>query len=99
MVRRHIIPIALFVFAVLLWWTYESTRPIPGVEGKGDVSDWIPWVSLAGSITSLLTGMVTLSPDHAPRGAFFATSAAWPRAIVPSGQVGVRQLAMQRVWS
>jgi len=61
MVRRHIIPIALFVFAVLLWWTYESTRPIPGVEGKGDVSDWIPWVSLAGSITSLLTGMVTLS--------------------------------------
>ncbi len=31
----------------------------PGVEAKGP-QDWVPWVSLAGSMVSLATAIVTL---------------------------------------
>jgi purine-cytosine permease-like protein len=58
--RRSFSIAAFFVLAVLLWWVYTSTRLPPGVETKGP-SDWIPWVSLAGSIVSLITGLITLA--------------------------------------
>jgi len=60
MLHRPLIIILLFLTAILLWWAFESTRPIPGIESKGSAEDWIPWVSLAGSVVSLLTGIVTL---------------------------------------
>jgi hypothetical protein len=51
----------LFIVSALLWWAYVATSLPPGVESKGDSSDWIPWLSLAGAIVSFLTGLVTLS--------------------------------------
>lgn len=57
--RRPIVVIALFVLAAALWWIFQATRLPPDVESKGP-QDWIPWVSLAGSIVSLTTGLITL---------------------------------------
>jgi purine-cytosine permease-like protein len=57
--RRPLIVTLFFVLAALLWWVYDSTRLPPGVEAKGP-GDWIPWISLAGSIVSLTTGLITL---------------------------------------
>jgi hypothetical protein len=45
--------------AVLLWWIYDSFRLPPGVEGKGP-QDWLPWISLAGAVLSLITGLIGL---------------------------------------
>jgi hypothetical protein len=59
MLRRPLVIIALFIVAAVLWWGYENTRLPPGVEAKG-AQDWIPWISLAGSVVSLITGLVTL---------------------------------------
>jgi hypothetical protein len=51
--------IAAFVLALVLWLVYLKTTLPAGVEAKGP-SDWLPWLSLAGSIVSLLTGIVGL---------------------------------------
>jgi hypothetical protein len=61
MVRWPLIVAALLVLAAVLLWLFLETRPIPGVEPKGDAAVWMPWVTLAGSIVSLLTAMVTLA--------------------------------------
>jgi hypothetical protein len=45
----------------LLWWAYFATRLPPGLEPKGEPSEVIPWLSLAGSIVSLITGLVALA--------------------------------------
>jgi hypothetical protein len=60
MPRKPVIIALFFVAAILLWWVFEITRPLPGVESKGGPESWIPWLSLAASIVSLLTGIVTL---------------------------------------
>lgn len=57
--RRTAVVIGLFVLAVVLWWIFQSTRLPPDVESKGP-QDWLPWVSLAGSVVSLVTAFVTL---------------------------------------
>jgi purine-cytosine permease-like protein len=59
MLRRPIVIVALLVLAAVLWWVHQSTRLPPGVETKGP-QDWVPWVSLAGSIASFATALVTL---------------------------------------
>jgi hypothetical protein len=61
MVRWPLIVAALLVLAAIRLWLFLATRPIPGVEPKGDPATWLPWVSLAGSIVSLLAGLVTLA--------------------------------------
>ena len=53
--------VLFFVLAALLWWTFEVTRPLPGLESKGGPESWTPWLTLAGSIVSLLIGMATLA--------------------------------------
>jgi purine-cytosine permease-like protein len=58
--RRPLVIAIFFVVAALLWWVYETTRLPPGIETKGP-NDWMPWISLSGSIISLVTGLVTLS--------------------------------------
>jgi hypothetical protein len=60
MFRRPLVIIGFFILTALFWWSYENTRLPPGIESKGP-QDWIPWVSLAGSIVSLIAGLVTLS--------------------------------------
>jgi hypothetical protein len=50
-----------FTAAVLLWWGYEITRLPVGVETKGGADEWIPWLSLAGAIVSLATGLASLA--------------------------------------
>ncbi|WP_426528471.1 hypothetical protein [Bradyrhizobium sp. McL0615] len=50
-----------FLLGALLWWTFQITKPLPGVEPKGGPESWMPWLSLAGSIVSLLTAIVTLA--------------------------------------
>jgi purine-cytosine permease-like protein len=57
--RRLLFIVLLFVLAAVLWWVFQSTRLPPGLESKGP-ENWMPWLSLAGSIVSLLTGVVTL---------------------------------------
>jgi hypothetical protein len=59
MLRRPLAIIAFFVLGAVLWWIYQHNRLPPGIEAKGP-QDWIPWVSLAGSIISLMTGSITL---------------------------------------
>jgi len=61
MLRRPLVIILFFVAAALLWWVFQITRPLPGVESKGGPESWMPWLSLAASIVSLLTGIVTLA--------------------------------------
>jgi hypothetical protein len=60
-VRRLSIILIPFIFSTLLFWAYEASRLPPGVESKGEPSELIAWVSLAGSIVSLITGVVTLT--------------------------------------
>jgi hypothetical protein len=72
MPRRPVVIAALFAVAALLWWLFEILRPIPGLETKGPAEDLIPWLTLAGSLVSLLTGIVSLSlkiaeARHRPR--------------------------------
>ncbi len=57
--RRPSFIVLLFILAAVLWWVFQSTRLPPGLESKGP-ENWMPWLSLAGSIVSLLTGVVTL---------------------------------------
>jgi hypothetical protein len=59
--RRLSIVLFLFILSALLWWAYVATTLPPGVESKGDASEVIPWLSLAGAIVSLLTGVATLA--------------------------------------
>jgi len=58
--RKPWVIVLLLVVAVVLWWVFQTTRLPPGVESKGGPESWMPWLSLAGSIVSLLTGTVTL---------------------------------------
>jgi hypothetical protein len=60
-VRRKSLILGLFVLSLLFWWAYLSTRLPPGLEPKGEPSEVIAWLSLAGSILSLITGLVTLA--------------------------------------
>jgi hypothetical protein len=50
---------AAFILSFALWLIYRRISLPPGVEAKGP-TDWLPWLSLAGSIVSLLTGIVGL---------------------------------------
>ena len=59
--RRKILILGLLILSPLLWWAYFATRLPPGLEPKGESSEVIPWLSLAGSIVSLITGLVTLA--------------------------------------
>jgi hypothetical protein len=59
MFRRPFLILAFFVVSGLLWWIHEATRLPSGVEAKG-APEWIPWISLIGSIVSLITGLITL---------------------------------------
>ena len=52
--------LVLLVVAAVSWWIYGSSRLPPGVESKGP-EDWLPWLSLAVSVVSLLTGLVGLA--------------------------------------
>jgi hypothetical protein len=49
-----------FVVSVCLWGVYLQIKLPSGVEAKGPADDILPWVTLAGSIVSLLTGLVGL---------------------------------------
>jgi hypothetical protein len=60
MLRKPVVIVLFFVAAALLWWMFAVTRPLPGVESKGGPESWMPWLSLAASIVSLLTGIITL---------------------------------------
>ena len=51
----------LFVVSALLWSAYEANRLPPGVEPKGESSELVAWLSLIGSIVSLITGLVGLT--------------------------------------
>jgi hypothetical protein len=59
-VRKPLVIISFFILAAVLWWYYESVRLPGGLEAKGAAQDWLPWVTLAGSVVSLMTGLVTL---------------------------------------
>ena len=59
--RRKILILAMLILNPLLWWAYFATRLPPGLEPKGELSEVIPWLSLAGAIVSLITGLVTLA--------------------------------------
>jgi hypothetical protein len=59
--RRLSIVLFLFILSALLWWTYDATTLPPGVESKGEASEVIPWLSLAGAVVSFLTALVTLA--------------------------------------
>ena len=61
MARRPLVILLFFILAALLWWVFQATRPVPGLESKGGPENWMPWLSLAGSVVSLLTGAVTLA--------------------------------------
>jgi hypothetical protein len=58
--RRYVSILAAFGVAALLWVAYLYTRLPAGVEAKGASDSILPWVTLAGSIVSLLTGIVGL---------------------------------------
>jgi hypothetical protein len=61
MLRRPWVIAFLFLLAILLWWVFEFTRPLPGLEPKGGPENWMPWISLATSVISLLTGIIALA--------------------------------------
>jgi hypothetical protein len=62
MIMLRVIQILFFfLLAALLWWAFQITKPLPGVEPKGGPESWMPWLSLAGSIVSLLTAIITLA--------------------------------------
>ncbi len=51
--------IVLAIIGLVALYFYATSRPPPGVEPKG-AEEWLPWVSLATGIVSLLGGLVTL---------------------------------------
>jgi hypothetical protein len=58
--RRYLWILVAFAVALFLWVVYLQTRLPPGVEAKGPADTILPWVTLAGSIVSLLTGLIGL---------------------------------------
>jgi hypothetical protein len=58
-VRSYLWIILAFVISAVLWTVYAHTKIPPNIEVKGP-TDWLPWISLAASIVSLLTGVVGL---------------------------------------
>jgi hypothetical protein len=61
--RRFFAILGLLILAGLLAWVYITTRLPPGIQVKGGAPDWLPWVSLAGSVVSFLTALVTLTVE------------------------------------
>lgn len=59
--RRPIVIVAFFLLSAGLLWLYFHLRLPPGVEAKGGADSLVPWISLAGSFVSLLTGFATLA--------------------------------------
>ena len=61
MLRKPLVIFLLFLLALFFWWVFQTSRPLPGVEPKGGGPDaWMPWVSLATSVVTLITGIVGL---------------------------------------
>jgi hypothetical protein len=59
--RKPLIIVFFFLLAAFLWSVFQITRPVPGIEPKGGPESWMPWVSLAASVVSLFTGIVTFA--------------------------------------
>lgn len=60
---RYVYLLVLFIASFLLWLAYLETRLPHGVEAKGPNDSFLPWVTLAGSIISLCTGLVGLGSE------------------------------------
>ena len=58
--RRFAVIVGLFILGGFLLWVFFQTRLPPGAESQGPES-WAPWIALAASVVSLLTGIVTLA--------------------------------------
>jgi hypothetical protein len=57
--RKNVWIALAFVLAAVFWAIYLHFRLPVGIEAKGP-TDWMPWISLAASVVSLLTGIVGL---------------------------------------
>jgi purine-cytosine permease-like protein len=55
---RRVVILALFIVGALLWWIYDTNKLPPGVQSKGP-EDWMPWLSLLGSVVAIVSGVVT----------------------------------------
>src|SRR4029077_13172939 len=94
------------ITAVMTQLTSEHERVAGGDQGIPSLID--TWVSLGaleaggernrGLYVLKSRGMSHSNRDHAPRGAFFCASVEEARGGDPSGWIGVKQLAVQRVW-
>jgi hypothetical protein len=60
--RRYLVAIAIVCFAVsiIAFLLYRHLQPPPGVELKGEEGA-VQWISLATSIVSLVTAVLTLA--------------------------------------
>lgn len=58
--RRPWVILVFFLLGAGLLWLYFSTRLPIGIEAKSGIDSWMPWISLAGAVVSLLTGIATL---------------------------------------
>lgn len=58
--RRSWMILVCFLLGAVLLRLYFSMRLPEGVESKGGAESILPWVSLAGALVSLLTGVATL---------------------------------------
>ena len=56
--RSWVIIVSILIGAVLLW-LYFATRLPPGIEAKGAETSLLPWLSLAGAVVSLTTGVAS----------------------------------------
>lgn len=61
MMKRPIAIIAAFVIGITALWFYSNMQPPAGIESKGNDDTLIlQWLTLAISVTSLLTGIAGL---------------------------------------
>jgi len=58
--QRYLWILAAFAVTGFFWIIYLQTKLPPGVEAKGPTDNILPWVTLASSIISLMTGLVGL---------------------------------------
>ena len=61
MLRKPLAIVLLFLLTIFFWWIFQTTRPLTGVEPKGGAEAWAPWISLATSVVTLLTGIAGLA--------------------------------------